>query len=136
MAAFNKFNAFAADMPNGLVDLATDQLVIALTAVAPVATNSLLTDLTQVSYTNLSSRNLTTTSSTQTGGLYKLFLVNLTLTASGGSSAGFRYFVIYDSTAAGSPLIAWFDYGSTLTLASGDSVTISFDQTLGVFELQ
>lgn len=62
MAAFNKFNAWAETMVEG-ANLGSDQFVIALTNSAPVAGNSVLADLTQITYTNLSSRNVTTTSS-------------------------------------------------------------------------
>jgi len=136
MATFNKFNALVADIDNKVHNLGSDQLTVALTASAnaPVATNAVLADLTQISYTNLSSRNITTTSSTQSSGTYKLILQNLVLTASG-AVAAFRYVVVYNSTAAGGPLICWFDFGSSLTLASGETFTINFDQTNGLFSL-
>ena len=138
MAAFNKFNAFVADMPNGVHNLASNQLVVALCAAAnaPVATNSVLANLTQISYTNLSTRNITTTSSTQSSGTYKLILQDLVLTASG-AVATFRYIVIYNDTptSPADPLIAWYDYGSDVTLANGETFTIDFDGTAGLFSL-
>lgn len=137
MASYNKFNAFVADLANKVHNLGSDQLTIALTAAAnaPVATNSVLADLTEISYTNLSTRNIITTSSTQSAGLYKLILTNLTLTASG-TVATFRYVVVYNSTTASKNLIAWFDYASNLTLNSGDALTVAFDGTNGLFTLQ
>lgn len=136
MASFNKINAFVADISNKVHNLGSDQLTVALTAAAnaPVATNTVLANLTQVSYTNLSTRNITTTSSTQTSGTYNLKLTNLTLTASG-TVATFRYVVIYNSTASGGPLIGWYDYGSDVSLASGDTFTISFDGTNGLISI-
>lgn len=134
MAAFNKFQSFVANIANGVMNLATDQLVIALSNSAPVATNSVLADITQISYTNLSSRNVTTTSSSQTSGTYKLVCTDLVLTASG-SVATFRYVILYDSTASGSPLIAWFDYGSSITMASSETFTLDFDGTNGVLQI-
>lgn len=125
MAAFNKFNAWAETMVEG-ANLGSDQFVIALTNSAPVAGNSVLADLTQITYTNLSSRNVTTTSSSQTGGTYTLVLTDLTLTASGGSVGPFRYVVLYDDTLAGDPLVGWWDYGSSITLADGETFTIDF----------
>lgn len=137
MASYNKFYAFVADLANKVHNLSSDQLTIALTAAAnaPVATNSVLSDLTQISYTNLSSRNITTASSTQTSGLYKLIVNDLVLTASG-TVATFRYVVVYNSTTGSGNLIAWFDYGSNLTLNSGDSLTVDFDNVNGLFTLQ
>ncbi|ASY62537.1 hypothetical protein SJ05684_c10800 [Sinorhizobium sojae CCBAU 05684] len=130
MAAFNKINAFVENLAEKVHNLGADQLVVALTAAAnaPVATNSVLADLTQISYTNLSSRNVTTSSSSQTSGTYSLVLADLTLTASGGSVGPFRYIALYNDTptSPADPLIGWYDYGSDLTLADGESLTIDF----------
>lgn len=139
MATFNKFNSFVEALAEKVHNLGSDQLVVALCAAAnaPVATNTQLSDLTQIAYTNLSTRNITTSSSAQTSGLYKLILTDLVLSASGGAAAAFRYVVIYNDTAT-SPvdaLIGWYDYGSSLTLNDGDSLTLDFDGTNGVLQL-
>lgn len=134
MATFNKFNALVADLPNGVHNLASNQLVVALTNTAPTAGNSVLADITEISYTNLSSRNITTTSSTQTGGTYSLVLQDLVLTASG-TVPTFRYVVIYNDTATGDPLIGWYDRGSTLDMVNGDTFTIDFTQSQTLFEI-
>lgn len=124
MATFNKFNAWAETMVEG-ANLGSDQFAIALTNAAPVATNSVIADITQISYTNLSSRNLTTTSSSQTGGTYTLVLQDLVMTASG-SVGPFRYAVLFDDTLAGDPLVGWWDYGSSITMANGETFTVDF----------
>jgi hypothetical protein len=124
MATYNKFNAWAETMPEA-ANLGTDQFVIALTNTAPVATNSVLADITQISYTNLSSRNVTTTSGSQTGGTFALVLADLVMTASG-SVGPFRYVVLYDDTVAGDPLIGWWDYGSSITMANTETFTVDF----------
>ena len=102
---------------------------------APVAGDSQLSDLTQISYTNLSSRNIVTTSSGQTAGLYKLILTNLTLAASGGDAAAFRYAVIFNDDATNDELVGWYDYGSDLVLADGESLNINFDAANGAINL-
>lgn len=137
MPAFNKFNAFAKDVAEGKHNLASNQLRIALTNTAPVATNSVLADLTEISYTNLSSRNVTTNSSTQTAGVYKLTLADLVLTASGGSVGPFRYAVLFNDTqtSPAKPLIGWIDYGSSITLQNGETLTVDFDQANGALTL-
>lgn len=126
MATFNKFNAWAENAVE-VANLGTDQFVIALSNTLPVATNSVLADITQIAYTNLSSRNLTTASSTQTSGTYSLTLNDLTLTASG-AVATFRYVIIYDDTptSPADPLVGWYDYGSSITMANGETFTIDF----------
>lgn len=134
MATFNKFNQFVEDLAEGIHDLGTDQLVVALTDTAPVAGDSVLADITEVAYTNLSSRNITTSSSAQTSGTYKLVLADLTLTASG-NVGPFRYIVLYNDAPTGDPLIGWYDNGSSVTLNDGDTFTINFDDSNGVFTL-
>ena len=137
MASFNKFNCFVADIANKVHNLGSDTLQVALcaTANAPVATNTVLANLTQISYTNCSTQVISTTSSTQTSGTYKLILSPLTLTASGGSIAAFEYIVIFNNTAASKNLIGWYDYGSALTINNGESLLINFDGTKGVLQL-
>lgn len=124
MATYNKFQAWAETMVEG-ANLGSDQFALALTNTAPVATNSVLADITQISYTNLSSRNFTTASSTQSGGTYSLTLNDLVLTASG-PVATFRYAVLYDDTLAGDPLVGWWDYGSSITMANAETFTVDF----------
>ncbi len=87
-----------------------------------------------VATTNLSGGtpfNLTTTSFTQTSGTAKLIIADLTLTATG-AVGPFRYVVIYDDTATNKELIGFYDYGSSVTMASGDTFTIDFDGSAGV----
>lgn len=135
--AFSKFNAFVADVANKVHNLGSDQMQLALCAAAnaPIATNAVLADLTEISYTNLSSRAVTTTSSSQSSGLYKLILADLVLTASG-AVAAFRYIVLYNATAASHNLIGFYDYGAAVTLAvSGETFTADFDNSAGVIQL-
>jgi len=136
MAVFNKFDSFVEAVAEKVHNLGSDQLTIALTNTAPVAGNSLLANITEITYTNLSTRNLTTTSSAQSSGLYKLVVSDTTLTSTGGSTGPFRYVVVYNSTAAGGPLVGFFDYGSSITLLSGESLTVDFDQVNGLLTIQ
>jgi hypothetical protein len=133
MATYNKFQAWSENMVE-VANCGSDTFVIALTptASAPVATNSVLADLTQISYTNLSARTLTTSSSTQTTGTYSLVIADLTLTASGGAVAAFRYVVTYDDTPSSpaDPLVCWHDYGSSVTLNDTETFTCDLGSSL------
>lgn len=125
MAVFNKFNSFVEDLAEKVHNLGSDSLKIALTNTAPSATNAQLTDITEISYTNISSRVLTTSSSAQTSGTYALVLADLILTASG-AVGPFRYIVFYNDTSTNDRLIGWWDYGSSVSLASGETFTLDF----------
>lgn len=140
MASFNKFNSFVEALAEGVHDLENDQLTVALTLGAPSGAHFALSQLTEIDYTNCSSRDLTQGSSGQTLGVYKLVINDITLTASGGNVGPFRYIVIYNRTAnLASPslgdLIGFYDYESNLTLDDGESLTIDFDGTNGVLTI-
>lgn len=144
MATFNKVNDFVKNAVHNM-DLESDAVVIALSNTAPGSEssdpsadgNGILGNVTQVAYTNLSSRNVTTTSSNQASGTYKLVLQDQTLTSSGGTTGPFRYVYIYNDTVTtpADPLIGYYDYGSSLTLNDGDSLTVDFSAANGVIQL-
>lgn len=132
MATFNKFYQFVEDLSKGVHNFTSDStctVTVALTNAsnAPVATNSVLANLTQISYTNLSSRVITGVTCEQTSGTVSFTASDLVLTASG-SVATFRYVVLYndDPTSPADPLIGWYDYGSDVTLNNGETFTIDF----------
>lgn len=138
MASFNKFNSFVEALAEKKHDLGADTLKVLLTNTAPVATNSVKADLTEISAGNgngytAGGNTASVTSSAQTSGTYKLVLGDpATWTASGGSIGPFRYAVLYNDTAASKELIGWWDYGSSITLAAGESFAVDFDPTTGV----
>ena len=136
MATLNKHNCFVEDLAEKKHNLGSDTLTVALCAAAnaPTASNTVLANLTQISYTNLSSRAVTTTSSAQTSGTYKLVLADLVLTASG-SVGPFRYAVLYNDTATNDELIGYVDYGSDVTLANGETFTLDFDGSAGAITI-
>jgi hypothetical protein len=142
MAAYNKFNAFALDLINGkhVFNGSGATYKAMLTNTAPVATNSQYSD---ISGNELANGNGYTTggqsitgsmSDSQASGTAKVLATNVTWTASG-SMNPFRYVVVYRSDSTNKELVAWFDYGSSITLSSGDTFTVSFDGTNGLFQL-
>jgi hypothetical protein len=54
-----------------------------------------------------------------------------------GAVGPFRYAALYNDTQASpvKPLIAWWDYGSSISLANGDTFTVAFDATNGVLTI-
>lgn len=131
MAAYNKFDSFVEAMAEKVHNLGSDTLTVALSNTAPAAGNTVLANITQIAYTNLSARTLVTSSSSQTTGTYSLVIADKVLTASGGAVATFRYVIIYNDTALNDELIGWYDYGvGGVTLADGETFTIDFGANL------
>ncbi len=131
MATFQKFNQFPEDLCKGVHNFTSDAtctVKVALTTVAPVAGNSVLADLTEISYTNCSSRVITGVTAEQTNGTLTITADDLTLTASGGAIADFRYIAAYndDPVSPAKPLIGFWDTGSTQTLLDGQSLLLDF----------
>jgi hypothetical protein len=134
MATLNKFNNFTADLANGVHNLSTAAVTVALSNTAPVATNSVLADLVEISYTGLSSRVLTLTSSTQTSGTYRYITQDIVLSATA-TVGPFRYAALYNDTPTNNNLIGWIDLGSAITLNNGESLTLDFDNVNGILSL-
>ncbi len=119
-------------------NLGSDTLKVMLTNSAPVATNTVLANLTDLSTANgytAGGTAATISSSAQSSGTYKLVLADVVFTASGGSIGPFRYAVLYNDTATNDELIGWWDYGSSITLASTETFTVDFDATSGVLTI-
>lgn len=135
MTTPSKFNSFVEALAEKVHNLQSDTLMVALTNSAPSASNTQLSNITEITYTNLSSRVLTVSSSSQTSGTYKLVIADLTLTSSGGTTGAFRYAVIYNNTATNKELIAYIDYGSSITMQDGEQFILDFDGTNGLLQL-
>lgn len=136
MATYNKINDWV-ENEGEVADLDADQFAVALSNTAPGSETTpptgdgdgVLANVTEISYTNLSSRNLTLASSAQASGTYTIDFNDLTLTASGGSVGPFRYVYIYDDTptSPADPLVCYFDYGSSITLNDGETLDLNFN---------
>ena len=138
MASFNKFQPFVENLAEKVFNLGSDTLKALLTNSAPAAANGVKSDLTEISSGNgytAGGATASISSSAQTSGTYKLVLGDVTITASGGSIGPFRYAVLYDDTAASDQLIGFWDYGSSITLADGESITVDFDASAGVLTI-
>ena len=143
MVAFTKANGFVEHMAEKVHNLGSDQLVVALSNTAPSAetndptvltANCILANVTEVTYTGLSTRNITTSASAQASGTYKLTLTDLVLTDTTTAVGPFRYVYVYNDTptSPADPIIGYYDYGSALTLADTETLTIDFDGTNGM----
>ena len=135
MAVFTKFQAFVEALAEKKHNLGSDTLKILLAVDAPSAANDAVrADLTSElaggnGYT-AAGHAVTITSSAQSGGTYSLVGTDLVFTASGGSIGPFRYAVLYNDTATNDELIGWWDYGSNVTLADGETFTVDFGSSI------
>lgn len=141
MATFNKFQPFVENLAEKGMNLGSDTLKLVLTNTAPVNTQGTLDLVTNHpppasanGYTS-GGNTVTISSSAQTSGTYKLVLADSVFTASSGAIGPFRYAILYDDTSTGDMLIGWWDYGSSITLADGETFTWDADATSGILTL-
>jgi len=137
MASFVKFNSFVEALGREVHQLNTDTLKIALTNTAPNATDTQLSAITQIANGNgytTGGTAVANTSYSQTSGTAKLAGDDVVFTATG-SMGPFRYAVLYNYTATNDELIGCWDYGSSITLASGETFTVDFNGTNGVLQV-
>lgn len=142
MAAFQKFNSFTTDLTNGKHDFSSHSFKVMLVPAGspPVATNTIKGNLTEITAGNgytAGGITVTATKSNASGVEKITFSNDPQWTATGGAMASFRYVVIYNATQTtpASPLVGFYDYTGTVTLNVGESFTVDFDQTNGVFTI-
>ncbi len=138
MAAYNKFNAFIENQFISKIDWDADVFKVMLTNTAPLATNSLKGDLTDISAGNgyAAGGSATTITMSRASGVEKCVGSDVVFTAAGGTIGPFRYAVLYDDTvsAPAKPLVAWWDYGSSITLNDTETFTVDFDAANGIWQ--
>jgi hypothetical protein len=119
-------------------NLGSDTLKVMLTNTAPIATNTVKANLSEITAGNgytAGGNTAAVTSSAQTSGTYKLVLGDPATWTATGSVGPFRYAVLYNDTAINKELIGFWDYGSSITLAAGESFVVDFDPTTGVLTI-
>lgn len=139
MASYNKFNQFTKDLIDGVHDFDAHTFKVMLTNTAPVATNSIKANLTEISAGNgyTAGGTATTISTSTSSGTAKVTGTDVVFTAAGGSIGPLRYAVLYNDspTSPADPLIGWWDYASSITLADTETLTIDFDSTNGILQI-
>lgn len=136
MATYNKFQVFVEDWANKVHDLfgVNDTLKVYLSNAVPSASlDAVKADLAEITNQNGYTAPVDIQNDgTRAGGTLTVIAVDLTITASGGTVGPFQYVAIYNDTPTSpvDPLICWFDYGSPITLADGESFTIDFGASL------
>jgi hypothetical protein len=135
MATFNKFNQFAEDLGSGVHNFlaAGHTLKVYLSNATPSASgDAVKTDLAEITNQNGYTAPVDIQNDmTETSGTATVTAVDVVITASG-AVGPFQYAVIYNDTptSPADPLIGWYDYGSAVTLANGETFTINFGASL------
>lgn len=137
MATFSKFNSFVEALAEKVHNLGSDTLKVMLTNSAPSAANTVKANITEIAAGNgytAGGTQAVISASSQTSGTYKLVLADVVFTASG-AVGPFRYVVLYNDTATNDELIAYADYGSSISLANGETFTVDFDAVNGAIQI-
>lgn len=134
MASFNKYTAGVEPLLEA-INAGSDTWKVALANTVNAADTSFVagtTDLTTGGGYTQGGNTAAVSSATQSAGTYKLVLSSPTAwTGSGGGFGPFRYVILYNST--NSIPVGYWDYGSSISLAAGDTFTVTLDGTNGVF---
>lgn len=139
MAASTKFSVFTKDLLEGKHQFGTHVFKVMLTNTAPnTSANTIKANITEIAAGNGYTAGGPTTTMTvaNSGGVGKVTASDVTITASG-AIGPFRYAVVYNDTQTtpAKPLVAVIDYGSAITLASGDTFSVDFDGTNGLLTI-
>lgn len=138
-STFTFFHDFAEQLGKGVHDFSTHTFKAALTNTAPTAaTDDELADITQISATggySAGGYTLDGVTWAQASNVAKLTITDEVITASGGNVGPFRYVVVYNDSSTGDKLVGYLDYGSALTLAETESLTLDFDATNGLLTI-
>lgn len=137
MATMQKIPDFAEQVLRGVHNFGSHAFKVAFTNTVPTASAAVLADIVQVTggaYTT-GGYLLDSVVLSETAGTAKVVIADEVVTATGGTIGPLRYAVIYNDTASGKPLVGYVDYGSSITLADGESLTLDFDPITGVLTL-
>jgi hypothetical protein len=129
-SSYNKFQDFTEQLVEGIHDWDAHTFKVYLSNATPSASlDAIKTDLAEISAGNgyTAGGATTTITTSESAGTTTVQGTQVSWTASGGSIGPFQYAALYNDTAASDNLVAWFDYGSALTLADGESLTIKFN---------
>lgn len=131
MATFVKFQDFVEALGLGEHNLNTDTLKVYLTNAAPSASDDAdKTDLAEITNENGYTAPVDIQNTwSESGGTGTLAGVDVTIEATG-SVGPFRYAVIYNDDHTSDGLVCYWDYGSEVTLANGESFTVDFGASI------
>lgn len=130
-SSWNKFQDFSDQLIRGVHDFDAHTFKVALTNAAPVATNTILADITQITATGgyAAGGNATTVTVAEAAGTTTVSGTEVVFTGTGSGFGPFRYAVLYNdsATSPADALISWFDYGSSISVGDTETFTVKFN---------
>ena len=131
MAAYNSFYDFSEQLVRGTHNFASNVFKVYLSNDTPSqSADTVKADLAEISAGNgyTAGGTATTITISETTGTTTVSGTQVQWTATG-AVGPFRYAVLYNDTSASDNLVAWWDYGSSISLANGESFTVKFSGT-------
>lgn len=137
MASYNKFQDFVEQLLSGKHDFTAAGHVfkVYLSNAAPSASaDAVKADLAEITAQNgypSGGSDIQNTLS-ESSGTATVAGTDVVWTASGGSFGPFQYVVLYNDTqtSPADPLVAWWDYGSAITINDGETFTVDFGASI------
>lgn len=135
MASYNKFQDFVEQVLTGTHNFTAAGHVfkVYLSDATPSASaDAVKADLAEISAANGYPAGGTDVQNTlsETTGTATVAGTDVVFTASGGAFGPFRYVVLYNDTSASDNLVAWWDYGSSISINDGETFTVDFGASI------
>lgn len=131
MATFIKFQDFSEQLIRGIHDFDAHTFKVYLTNAAPSASlDAVKADLAEIAAGNgyTAGGNATTITVAEVTGTTTVSGTEVVFTATG-AVGPFQYAVLYNDTSASDNLVGAWDYGSSISLANGETFTVKFSNT-------
>ena len=133
MATYNKYTS-GVDALVKAINAGTDAWKVALANTVNAADTTFTAGVSDLATGNgytAGGNAAAVASSSTTGGVFKLVLNSPATWTATGAVGAFRYAILWDTTT--STPIGYWDYGSSISMAAGDTFTVTLDATNGVF---
>ena len=133
MATFNAFNPFSEAVFEKKHNFSSDVFKVFLTNETPLATDAVKSDIAEIAAGNgytAGGLTIPIASSSQTAGTYTAAVNTAQVVTATGAIGPFRYAVMFNDTATNDELVGFWDYGSVITMASGETFTFAMNANL------
>lgn len=138
MASFNKFQDFVEQLGKGVHQLhaAGHELKVFLSNELPLAADTMKADITPITEENGYAPSDIQNDYTEAAGVGTLEGVDVEWTAGAGGFGPFQYVILFneDATSPLDAVIAWWDYGSSISISEGEKFKVDFGVSILTIE--